>query len=749
LNLKLYIKQTDTFKATGGQIHYDGASPATLKLYSGPLPNARRWPNYGGYVDVTNSTSNLYKLKLTWTAERDNSGFVTPGALQQKKSASGTLTFEDEAYQLLKRWLIDDVSAPLNCVDVKIDHEGCGEYLDYTIKSTDIRWCENSICTFDVTLKQKDEALNCIKSTLIADNWQGWFDASIEGKPNPKKHPRFSYCNEQRPNGILVMLWYIAVILMTISMFVIIPLILVINPILWILKQIQKFLDKLGFDTSNWNIKDPIEWRDIKDTYAQFYVESAGCGREHPAPLVRDYIQNVCDKCGVKVDDKTAPIFFGRQMTIETSERGVITQDNPHYNACYFFPQTERGIRRFSTLNLLSRTPNTTNFYLPDNAPLLTLDMLLDELKLLYNAEWRVKTINNNGVNEPYLFFQRKDFFTDGPGNYIFDFTNNGADRYKLLQGLCYEWNERKAPAWCKGLYNADAADTCGNEAKAHMNAYLSLGNTEENPTFDGVMDKITAYAATKFRLDGASPDYVFDAMQVVINAAGPSGILWIGDVFRDMIYPGFREYADYALLMKDETCTMPKILIWDEQSFENAKCVAPYDAFGISGEPSINWSYNHSVLNIPLFWSHPMKHPPKTTTAGSAINLGSFPYGYYTVNDWTGFTSKRIAKQPAKLVNYPMYFEPGYYDTLWDWFHWIDDPKLKPVLNQNWTAKIDLCCDDLKKLEVFNDAAGINLGEKIKLPLQYYPDGTITEIEVSYDPTETIGQYIQLKGTV
>lgn len=767
MNLKLYIKQTDTFRATGGQIHYDVPSgkpynPQNLDVFPGGLPGNRQWPNYGNYVDVTNDVSSLYKLKLTWTTERDGSGFVTPGALQQQKSASGTITFEGAAYQYLKKWLVDDVSAPLNSVDVKIEHTGCGDYFDYTIKSSDLRWCENSICTFDVTIKQKDEVLNCIKSTLVADNWQGWFNASVDANdPNAKRHPRFSYCNEQRPNGIMVMLWYFAVILMTISLFVIVPLVLVINSILAILHFIKKILSKLGFNTSRWNIPDIINGSDLKDTYAQFFVESAGCGREHPAPLIRDYIKNVCDKCGVKVDKDTAPIFFAQEWYIETSDanrgdNGVVFTSNPHYNACYFFPQTQRGIRRYSTLNLLSRKHNDTDFYLPDNSPMLTLDMFLDELKTIYNAEWRIKTVYKNGVYEPYLFFQRKDYFVDGAGNYIFDFTENGIDRSKLLQGICFEWNERQTPALCKGVYNTDAADTCGNEAMSQMNAYVSFGNSDTNPTFGGMMDKTTNYGATKFRLDGASSDYIFDAMQVVINASAPSGILWIGDVFRDMIYPGFRDYADYALLMKDETCTMPKILIWDGQSYDNAKCVKPYHAMGAWVEPACNPKFNKDVNGNLVAWSDEHMHKPKTYTAGTAINLNKFPDGFYTVNDWSPFAGKQITQQPAMLVNYPMYFEPGYYDTLWDWFHWIDDPRLKPVLNQNWTAKIDLCCDDLqanangkRRLGVFDDASAIALGERVKLPFQFYPDGVITEIEVSYDPTDNLGQYIQLKGTV
>lgn len=769
MELKLYIKQTEAYDVKRGQIYYDVPSgsayvPQNVINMPGQLPaGSRRWRDYGSYIDITTETSNLYKLKLTWTTERDNSGFVIPGSLQQQKSASGTLTFEGEAYQLLKHWLIDDISAPLNCVDVKIVHVGCGEYLDYTIKSSDLRWCEGSYCTFDVTLKQKDEALNCIKSTMIADNWQGWFNPSIDpNDANAKRHPRFSYCNEIRPNGTLVFQWWGAGVVAGSTLAVMIPLVIglngffiAINGVIAVLNAVIKAVRSLfgGNDAKPIKPITLIDPSNIIDSYIQYYIESAGCGREHPAPLIRDYITNVCDKCGVAVSKETAPVFFAEQITIETSDRsrgnnGIITVSNPHYNACYLRPQVKRGIRRFGNINLFDTNgpqPNEKDFYIPDNAPLLTLDMLLDELKPLYNAEWRVKSIVKNGQMIPHLFFQRKDFFKEHSGQYVYDFSQAGNDRGKLVDGICYEWNERKTPAYVEGVYESDAADTCGNEACSQMNGMLSFGDVDANPTFEGVMSKKSNFGATKFRLDGASTDYVYDAMQVVLN--GQIFQPWtIGQM--KSVQTWLERYADYALLLRDETCTLPKVLIWDTASgYMNAKCVKPYAAHSNAGtEPSINPKFNVSILNMPLKWSHEYKHKPETFVIGSKL-VAAGADGYYNVRDMAGAFKRSM---PAMLVNYPMYFEPGYYDTLWDWFHWIDDPRLRPILNQNWTAKIELCCDDLKdKLKVFGRAEEIVLGEKVKLPSKYYGEGTITEIEVSYDPTDDKGKYIQLKGTV
>lgn len=748
MELRLLIKQTTQFNLYGQKIYFAGTNPQSLNATQGDLlPTSRRWNNYGSFIDVTEYVSDLFKLKLTWTENKDASGKSTSGTALPKKSASGILSFERTAYELIKSWLIDDISAPLNSIDVKIQHVGCGWYEDYTIKATDLTWCEdgNQLCTFDVTLKQKDETLQCIRKTLVTakDEKEGrdWFPAHSSVPSGGKKHPRISYCNEIRPNGMLIGIWWAhgiqGAILLTIMplLFALNGIFAIINVIIGVIATIIAIVGGNPISQVNWQTIPYFDFQAMLDSYGQNYIESAGCGREHPWPLVKDYIYNVCRICGIDTYSlpTTAPVFFNEQITVETSSRGTITVPNPYYNMLYAYAPIKRGVRRFNSLNVLGiggNSPNIVDYWIPENSPILYLDMLLDEMKGVFNSEWRIK--------DNKLYFQRKDFFL---GNtHIYDFTETSPDRNMLLQGICFEWNEIKFPAAMNGLYTYDGADTCGNEAMQPMNGgepiVLTFGQTDNNPNYEGTLNKTIKFGATKFRLDGAATDYIFDAMQVIVN--GSVFTPFSANLMRDIVRPYLNRYADYALLLKDETFALPKLIIWDGESYENAKAVKPYAAtnIGAPNSPTINNNYNL----LPWFW----KHVPKTFVIGSSLTLGNSPFGYYKVQDYFGI---QVTKQPALLVNYPMYFEPGFQDTLWDYWHWIDDPKFNPKMHMNWTAIIELCCDNLEHLKVLNNAENIVLGERVKLPIKYYPDGKIQEIEVNYDPTNEIGQHIIIKG--
>lgn len=747
MQLHILIKQAQQYNLQLVAGYYAGSNPQNLAFTPGTLPAPRQWAAFGQYVDVTNDVTGLDKLQLTWTAQIDDAGNIEPGNTFSTKSASGELLFYGDTFQLIKRWLIDDVSAPLNSVDVKVQHYEngvlCGTYEDYTIKPSDLNYCDTiTLCQFSVTLHQKDEVKSCIKNTLIADNWDGWF------QPTPtqgRKHPRFSYCNEQRPNGILTAVWFtLAVVsfifgvILLLVLAVINLIVAVVNAVIVIINAIISFVNTLGAGLNTIPLLPFVPFNTVIVEVQNMFLESAGCGREHPAPIIRDYITNVCRKCGVTVNEQTAPIFFARNITIQTSDKsrgngGIITVDNPHYNACYLFAPIQRGVRRFDTINPFGAKMNLSTWYLVENAPLLTLDMFLDELKQVYNAEWRLRSELVNGVYVPHLYFQRKDFYEDL--QYIYDFSAQGVDRDKMVYGVCTEFLDKRYPAAAKGLYEHDSTDVCGNEALTQQNGYVTYGNTNNNPNYEGLQDKTAPYGGQRFRFDGSGNDYIFDAMQVCSNVGVLT--LLIVDLLIDIVYPIFTLYADYALMLKHDLTAYPKILIWDGQSFENARAVKSKVAIG-SPEPVPNIYYN----NYPVTQDWKTKFPPHNFVIGSALTPNSSPPGYYTLQNFLGL---QTIQRQVYLVNYPMYWVEGFYDGMWDWFHWIDDPNKKPGMLQSHTVKIRLCCDDLKALGLFGALNNVKLAQKVKVPSTFYPDTRITQIHVNYDVTDEYGMWIEL----
>lgn len=793
--LKLEMRQRQLLDIYGNAVIYTGPNPLSLVQRPGTVSDV--------WIDYTLFVQGLDKMQLSWSTTQTPQGEVPEGQFIPKKGSSDTLTFERDAQSFLKRILIDDVAAPLNQVEVQLTDISGMVFYGYVIKATDLSWCEfNALCTFDLNIKQQDEWTQCIQRTMIADNHQGWFQPqpaeTTRGSGVLKKHPRFSYCIEHRPNGMLVLGWYMLGML---GMFAIIvaAIIVVLDAIKLIVNAIISFIDFLGGHLDFLPITDPTG---VFTSIAQLYIEAAGCGREHPAPLVRDYIQNVCDRCKISVDATTADIFFAPLLTVNTSDGSTTVKPNPHYNACLFFPAVKRGIRRYASINLFGTSvEDTTTYYEPLNQPVWALSDMLDHLKKVYNAQWRIMT---DAAGVPHLHFHRKDWYKNQAP--LYDFSIGGRDRHLLVEGICYEPTDFTAPASMSGLWQDDPADKCGHEASRQQNGVpLSFNNTINNPLFHGILDKTSGFGAAKFRLDGASGDYIYDAAQVLLNSA----IIVLTIIPQmDEVLRFVRMYCDFALTLQTETTSFPKILIWDgeDNNTGNSNAGNPYlnaraliekirigtNEFGpgteynlgktaypgVSGivtTPDINPKYPAQVLvdalvlptliaptTVPalLPWQYPnaspplappgaVAYPPNTHIIGHGLSFVPPVAGKYQVQDYFGGVH---SEQSATLVNYPMYFQPYYKDGLWDWFHWIDDPYAMPLLHKKWRLKIPLCKEDVELLAVNGDGNAAQLLQPILLDTDFYNIGVITEINLSWDTTGNSpgpGQYIELKGIV
>lgn len=746
MELKIFIRQNQIYNINGQQIYYAGTGPFNLVETLGQLTANRQFPNFGNWIDVTDNVSDLTDLELSWSISRDNTGDFRPEN-QVKKATSGQLTFELYAYELIKKWLIEDVSASLNSIEVMIQDTTCGEFRGYIFGVNDIDWCEDGLCQYSVTLRQQDELISCLRRTIISDNWQGWFPEN--GIPaNGKKHPRFRYCNEMRPNATLILQWYLILAMFSTFGQFVIMLAPIINSIIFTINVIIAVINALG---GNVQYMQYINFGELLEGISSLMVESAGCGREHPAPLVRDYMTNVCDKCGVVVNAQTAPIFFSQTLDVETST-GFESIDNEYYNLCYFNAPVKRGIRAFRRMNLLIGFFDPANQYWIDaNRPVINIFTLLDQVCGLLNHEHRV-------VNGQLVISRKDEMYRHAP---LYDFREGSIDRDKLVKGLCFEPTQAKHPASAMGVYQPDGSDLCGNEAgnangTGQMNGLVSfvatnpnVFNKSVNPNFEGILNKTSAFGATRFRLDGVSDDYIMDALQIVMNGGfftfltGAPGAqtMWYSAI--NAALDAFKQYADHALLLQSETAVLPKLLIWDGVTYENARAVKLKAAYpGVSNlpTPDINSSYNE----MNQTWD--TLHFPETDVRGKGLTFPGSPNGVYRFSDYFGII---LEDRPAILINYPLYFEPNFKGTLWDRFHWIDDPNRARRMNYKWSCRIELCCEDLKKLGLLNMATDVALGERVRLPFGPNEMGTITEITVSYKSDSETGRYIELKGTL
>lgn len=746
MNLKIYIRKKQLFNFAGTPVIYQGSNPATIKAVPGTLQN-------NDWVDVTAFVANYEKFTLTWSIQHNSSGEIETGSLQIQKGVSNTLQFEGDAFSYIRTWLVDNVAASLNVIEVKILDTDCGYYEGYMIKSDQISWCQDGLCVYDITLKQEDPLLYCIRSTPISDNWQGWFQAR---PANGKKHPRFSYCVEMRPNTLLVMGWFNLGALGGITYILALVLTPIINTVIAIINVIKTIGSIFGGNKADWKFFDPSS---ILDAFKQMFVEGAGCGREHPAPLISDYIKNVCDKCGITVNSDTAPIWYADNLTMTTSSSNgqPETFKNPYKYACYLDAPQKRGVRRFNGIHLFSSSQSSDEFYIPENAPLLTLDQYLNSLKDLTNSDWRI-------VNKT-LYYNRKDQFLND--NYIYDFTKGSPDTNKLVNGVCFEPFTVTMGAYCRGLYTVDAIDTSGNEG-GQSNGLISFADVNLNPNFsDQPIDKTTQFSACRFRLDGGTTDYIMDAMQVIVN--GQLIQPWLVGQMRD-VSAEIDKYANYALLMAAETTFLPKIIIWDGQDYKNARATgshnysAPNQVQKVAIKTSTSLSNGDSIPEIN--YNYPLEynfnngtstfkqffevHNPNTFVLGSEFLFGNGaePGLYRVKNNYNPNSNGGVVAQGvARLVNYPMYFAPQWKGGMWDRFHFIDDPRRNPKLGWNWNLKIELCCEDLNKLKLLGDGRSVVLADKVKLPLPFYETGRIKEITASYDSTNRYGKYIEIKG--
>lgn len=403
-----------------------------------------------------------------------------------KKSYSSELTFYDDGYNLIKTDLIDDPIGFSKKITVKIYDDCCADAVfEGIIMGDGIDWCEPG-CYVSANIIEDNPELSCVQNTLIYDNWDGFFNRTYQ--------PVY-YCIENRPVFLHLLIGVISEVIQLIInliVFAIIPVVFLITGFLYaICIIIRTICNGFSFTVLGVNINiqlcnppncnglNPIfntqRILDLKDRILGFLDT---CGSFHPSPYVRDYINNVCKKCGLN--------FQSSILNDSGNPVGSI-----YYNTVLFSSPVKRG-----------RIPGSNDFRLiQDNKPILTLETFLnDYLCPTFNAKWKI--FGNT------LVFERKDYFK---------YTTEWIDTESLLNEgrivedqVCFNWSDKKRYSYGRYEYQPDAMEYIGNESKNRYNDIIEWNNPY-TPSQTGEFALSLPFSPASFDDDGDQVGYAVE----------------------------------------------------------------------------------------------------------------------------------------------------------------------------------------------------------------------------------------------
>lgn len=418
-------------------------------------------------------------------------------------SFTGDLVFTNSDYDYIYNKLVTSVGAINKFIVLKFVDDCCNnkEYI-FQIKPESLQWCNNSceISANALEYSVDSAAYACINNTLIWDNWNGFQN---------KLHPRIAYCLEFRPSILQDAVIIVGALTAATSIFVFSILLIVqtivntINVVITAINKLGGNLSKITVNGSSGNMSLLTWAQDLQKTLARFIV---GCNYDHPSPLVRDYTNNVCQKCG---------ITFQSSILNDTN--------NDYFNLVYFSAQIRKGQSQGQYFGGLVN-------YIMRNKPIHNLKTFLDEVQQPFNARWDI----NNGI----LRFERRDFFkTQKPWLDLKTF-----DPKKIIS-VCYEWTKKPRNSYADISYSKDAMDWVGQEALERWSDIISW-NPNKNTLQKGNFTRTFPFGAARFRGDGIDRDVLSDYKWMPFS---------IGKAIKD---------NEDVMLLNNGTAMLPKLLI-------------------------------------------------------------------------------------------------------------------------------------------------------------------------------------------
>jgi hypothetical protein len=472
---------------------------------------------------------------------------------QTAKTFSSELTFYDDGYLALKTALIDDPNGFANEVPIKVFDACCAApVFEGVIQGDAIDWCEPG-CWISANAIETTPEINCIESTVIWDNWSGFLN---------QNRIAMRYCVEHRPLFIQYVIVFLAYMLINILT----PLLLTfaiafaaILAVIWFICSIVCVIPGTNCTQQDCNSDfDPGNaFELLEDINAEIAERVIPCGFFHPSAFVRDYIKNVCDKCGL------------------TFQSSILNNPaSPYWNTVLWAAQVKDG-----------RKKNDVNYMLTsENLPVETLQTLLDNiLNPTFNAQWRI--FGNT------LVFERKDYFQ---GTSVWVNTGDLLEQNRIENNeVCFSWIDKERWAFARFEYQLDAQDTIGNEARNRFNRIVEWNNPF-NPSQSGQYNLSLPLSPVRTREDAIRTN-VYEFFEN-----------WLGGAVNWAFFNAFSNYGK-AMLINNDTAFNYKLLIWDGQSTTDGAVQSFYPDTFTGGNVTFGSGYISpgNRVNYP-FWFLP-----------------------------------------------------------------------------------------------------------------------------------------------
>lgn len=332
------------------------------------------------------------------------------------------MTFSgDGAKYLSSVFFTPDCTGQQAEVDCKVYIDCCERWFDFVITYEGVEWCEAD-CTVSVDLQRstdETEAYRYLSDTIFWQN--GFVDAFT--------HPKIYYCNQ--PGFLQFAL---------ISLFGIIgPIIVLLTILVDIVKAICEVVS-FGFGRCDLGAIEDV-------SVCSLFEIIGGCGRYAPSPLIKDILEFNASQAGI---------------TLESS----IFQEQPYSNTALFQLQYERGIG--------------SGNWIEDNAANLTTIQLLNQLKDVFNLDYR--------ITDGKLIVEREDYFTEIA-------TDIG------VVSECVTFLQDNACAYGDYAYTEDPVDQQGNRLRSNYDDVIEF-NEDAEMWKKGVCEVKARFGRARFMFD-------------------------------------------------------------------------------------------------------------------------------------------------------------------------------------------------------------------------------------------------------